>query len=94
VQRQCADAFVEGRRIVPETIKVTAMLPATPGAPATSTAAPDRVFGAVSGDRGWVLLLGEAAEAPATFGAGWRPDRQLAARPGVEVWTAVRESGQ
>jgi hypothetical protein len=93
VQRQCAEGFVEGRRIVPESVHLTSVGPAAAGAPATSVGAPERVVGAVSGDRAWVLLLGEAVEAPATLGAGWRPERQLAARPGVEVWTLVRGSG-
>jgi hypothetical protein len=93
VQRHCAEGFVEGRRIVPESVHLTSVGTAAAGAPATSAGAPERVIGAVSGDRAWVLLLGEAVEAPATVGAGWRPDRQLAARPGVEVWTLVREPG-
>jgi hypothetical protein len=93
VQRRCAEGFVEGRRIVPERVHLTPVGPAEAGAPLTSAGAPDQVVSAISGDRAYVLLVGDAVETPATLAAGWRPVQQLAARPGVEVWTLIRGPG-
>ncbi|HEX2309157.1 MAG TPA: hypothetical protein VHH91_00445 [Vicinamibacterales bacterium] len=92
VQRQCAEAFVEGRKVVPDSVRLTAILPGDTAAPARSVSAPERVFSGVAGTRAWVLLLGDATRTKPAFASGWRPETEIAKRPGVQVWTAVRES--
>jgi hypothetical protein len=92
VQRQCADAFVEGRKVAPDDVHLTPILPGNTVAPARSVSFPEGVFSGVAGGRAWVLLLGEAARTKPAFASGWRPEKDIANRPGVQVWTAVRES--
>jgi hypothetical protein len=92
VQQQCAEAFVGGRRVVADSVQLTPILPENTAAPARSASGPERVFSGVAGGRAWVLLLGDATRTKPAFASGWRPETQIANRPGVQVWTAVRES--
>ena len=90
IQQRCAEAFVEGRRIVPENVRLTpadseiasARVPQAGGGEA-------RVFTATAGSRAWVLVLGGSTPA-LRWQHGWRPERRMAGRPEVEMWTAVR----
>jgi hypothetical protein len=91
VQRRCADAFVEGRRIVPEDVNPTIVDAASAGAPATLAGGVNgRIFTATAGDRAWSLILGGSNEAAVRWHGGWRAGTRIAQRPGVEVWTAGR----
>jgi hypothetical protein len=90
VQRQCADAFVEGRQVVPASVHLTTVSAGDLAAPARSATAPERVFSGIAGDRAWVLLLGDATRTTPAYSAGWQPEKELAERPGVQVWTAIR----
>jgi hypothetical protein len=91
VQRRCADAFIEGRRIIPDAIS-PAIADAPPaGAPATLVdGAVGHVFSAIAGDRAWSLVLSGTDKGGVRWQQGWRAGQRVAARPGVEVWTAVR----
>lgn len=92
VQRQSADAFIAGATIAPDDVMLT-FVPATDaGAPAGDTQTPGarpRVFAGVAGSRAWVVLVGLDGS-KASWRGGWRPERRVATRPGVEVWTAAR----
>jgi hypothetical protein len=91
VQRRCADAFVEGRRIVPEDVDPTIVDAASAATPATlADGTNGRVFTATAGDRAWSLILGKGNEAAVRWHHGWRAGTRIARRPGVEVWTAAR----
>jgi hypothetical protein len=91
VQRRCAAAFVEGRRIVAEHVTVTPAGVGNIPSPATAASgAGDRVFTATAGDRAWTLVLGDASMPAVRWLHGWRPEKRLAQKPGLEVWTAVR----
>jgi hypothetical protein len=92
VQQQSADAFIAGATIAPDDVMLT-FVPATDaGAPIgdtpTSGARP-RVFAGVAGRRAWVVLVGLDGS-KASWRPGWRPERRVSTRPGVEVWTGRR----
>ena len=91
VQQRCADAFVEGRRIVPEDVNPTIVDAASAAAPAAvADGVNARVFSATADDRAWSLILGQSNEVGVRWDHGWRAAKRIAQRPGVEVWTAVR----
>ncbi len=91
VQQRCADAFVEGRRIVPEDVDPTIVDAASAAAPAAvADGVNARVFSATADDRAWSLILGQSNEVGVRWDHGWRAAKRIAQRPGVEVWTAVR----
>ena len=84
VQRECAGAFIEGFRIVPEDVSPTIV------DVAAADGASGGVFSATSGDRAWSLLLGESTAAGVRWPRGWSGGKRIAHKPGVEVWTAAR----
>ena len=84
VQRECAGAFIEGFRIVPEDVSPTIV------DAAAADGASGGVFSATSGDRAWSLLLGESTAAGVRWPRGWSGGKRIAHKPGVEVWTAAR----
>ncbi len=92
IQQRCAEAFVEGRRIVPENVRLT---PADSEVASVRVRVPQagggeaRVFTATAGSRAWVLVLGGSTPA-LRWQHGWRPERRVAGRPEVEMWSAVR----
>jgi hypothetical protein len=91
VQRQCADAFIEGRGLIPPEVNPELVDSGTAGAPATlADGAQGRIFQATSGDRAWSLILGERNGAGIRWSRGWSAGKRIAQRPGVEVWTAGR----
>ena len=91
IQRQCAGAFVEGVRILPEDVTPTIVDAASTGAPSgAADGASGRAFSATSGDRAWSLILGESTAAGVRWPSGWSGGKRIAQKPGVEVWTAAR----
>jgi hypothetical protein len=92
IQRQCAGAFVEGVRMLPEDVTPTIVDVASAGAPAAAAAdgASGRAFSATSGDRAWSLILGESPAGGVRWPSGWSGGKRIAQKPGVEVWTAAR----
>jgi hypothetical protein len=92
VQQQAAEAFIAGATAVPEDVTLKFVPESASDAPARDappTGAAPRVFAAVGGQRAWVVTIGaEGSKVP--WQGGWRPDRRVAGRPGVEVWTAVK----
>jgi hypothetical protein len=89
VQRQCAEAFMAGRRLLPEDVRVAYAGGST--APAHLGVGPrGEILAGVAGERAWVLVLGPAAGAPLRWQGGWRPTARVAERRGVEVWVAAR----
>ena len=91
VQRQCADAFIEGRGLIPPEVNPELVDSGTAGAPATlADGAQGQIFQAASGDRAWSVILGERNGAGIRWSRGWSAGKRIAQRPGVEVWTAGR----
>jgi hypothetical protein len=92
VQEQAAIAFIAGATIAPDDVMLT-FVPATDaGAPVRDTRTPGaspRVFAGVKGGRAWVVLIGLDGSKASWQGA-WRPERRVATRPGVDVWTGTR----
>lgn len=92
VQQQAAAAFTAGATIAPDDVRLT-FVPATDaGAPVGDTPPPGarpRVFAGVAGSRAWVVLVGLDGSKVSWQGA-WRPERRVATRPNVEVWTGTR----
>ena len=92
IQQQAADAFIAGTRIAPADAALTFVPASAAEAPVRDDQTPGaraRVFAGVADDRAWVVLLGIHGPTVKWQG-GWRPERRVAQRPGVEVWTAVK----
>jgi hypothetical protein len=86
VQQECARAFIEGTRVVPDDVTVSPS-----GVEGAIGADPPRwTVGGTAGSRAYVVTLGTASDEPPRFLPAWHGATRLAARPGVEVWTAVR----
>lgn len=90
VQQQCAAAFIQGRRAVPDEVVMEKTDERT--APATlATRRADRaLLSGIDGNRAWVLALGEGTSDAMRWHAGWTPETRVAERPGVVLWSAVR----
>jgi len=86
VQQDCARAFVEGTRVIPDALTVAASGPDAP----VGNDAPEWTVGGTAGSRAFVVTLGPASEAPPRFLPIWHGATRVATRPGVEIWTAVR----
>jgi hypothetical protein len=92
VQQQSADAFIAGATIAPDDVMLR-FVPATDAsAPVSDTQTPGarpRVFAGVAGSRALVVLVGLDGST-ASWRGGWRPERRVATRSGVEVWAGAR----
>ena len=92
IQQQAAAAFIAGTRIAPANVTLT-FVPATAADAPVHDAQPPggrpRTFAGVADDRAWVVLLGLHGS-KAKWQHGWRPEKRVAQRPGIEVWTAVK----
>ena len=86
VQQRCARAFIAGTRFVSDDVTV---LPSVHDGPVEEPS-PEWTVTGTGGGHGFVVTLGPAAKTAPRFRPGWRDSTRIAARPGVEVWTAVR----
>jgi hypothetical protein len=41
----------------------------------------------MSGDRGWLALVGDASDRPVAWKGPWTIEKRVGAMPGVAVWT-------
>jgi hypothetical protein len=88
VQRECATAFVEGRRLIPDDVRLEV---AAGGSVATlADDAQGALLAGVEGNRAYVLVLGRVGASQVRWSSGWRPETPVGERPGVAVWSATR----
>jgi hypothetical protein len=91
VQRQCAGAFIAGRRIVPAGERPTAAgLHGDDAVARLAEGAAGAIVSGVADRRAWVLLLGPLDASAVSWQNGWRRGERLVERGEVEAWTATR----
>jgi hypothetical protein len=88
VQQACADAFVEGSRIVPVDDRLVfknATWADSPIVKARFDETVIRAYTGVAGSAAWTVLVGLSGDPGLELRSPWRIARRLAQRPGVEV---------
>jgi len=88
VQQACADAFVEGSRIVPVDDRLVFKNATWADSPIVKARFDDtiiRAYTGVGGSAAWTVLVGLSGDPGLELRAPWRFARRLAQRPGVEV---------
>jgi hypothetical protein len=92
VQQRCAAAFIEGLTLVPEDTRLTFR----PAGTQASPIARERLegggfaFAGTTNGHGWLIALGVRDAGQVPLERGWRRERRVANRPGVQVWTVER----
>ena len=88
-QQSCAEAFIAGATVVPDDVVLSEVDDGTPDAArlredlhALGTGA----FAAVSGNRGWLALVGEGSDRAIVWKGSWRIEKRIAQWRGVSVW--------
>jgi hypothetical protein len=92
-QQACAEAFVEGSRLVPVPERLVfknAGWADSPVAGADFEETIVRAYSGVAGSRAWTTLVGVSGDPGLRLQHGWRIASQLAARPGVTVLELAR----
>ncbi|MEZ5319402.1 MAG: hypothetical protein R2752_18520 [Vicinamibacterales bacterium] len=92
VQQRCAAAFIDGTRILPDAITLTAALAGTPDSPLPAPAPVEngwRVAG-VSDRAAIAVEGGRPAGAPPAWRGGWTMDALVVDRPELRVWRLTR----
>ena len=91
IQRECAAAFVAGRRLVPPNVRLQ---PGGHGSvPAVATLAEGArgsLLDGVDGSRAYVLVMGPVGESQVLWSAGWRDRARVGERDDAVVWSATR----
>jgi hypothetical protein len=93
-QQRSAEAFIEGATLVPDEVVLEHVEAGAKGAPIGRRGLEgDRAyaFAGVSGDRGWLVLIGIPDAKALEWTNGWRAGSHVAFRPGIEVWTIARD---
>ncbi len=93
-QRRCAEAFIQGATLVPDDVVLEYREAGAQDGPIGRRGldtAGRYAFAGVSGDRGWIVLIGIAGTSDLEWTNGWHARKQLAARPGIEVWAVERK---
>jgi hypothetical protein len=88
VQQACADAFVEGSRIVPSEDRLAFKNATWADSPVVKARFDDtiiRAYTGVGGGAAWTVLVGLSGDPGLELRAPWRIAKRLAQRPGVEV---------
>jgi hypothetical protein len=88
VQQACADAFVEGSRIVPSEDRLVfknATWADSPVVKARFEETITRAYTGIGGSGAWTVLVGLSGDPGLELRAPWRVAKRLAQRPGVEV---------
>jgi hypothetical protein len=88
VQQACADAFVEGSRIVPVEDRLVFKNATWADSPIVKARFEDtivRAYTGVGGSVAWTVLVGLSGDPGLELRPPWRIARRLAQRPGVEV---------
>jgi hypothetical protein len=88
VQQSCADAFVEGSRIVPAEDRLVFKNATWADSPVVKARFDEtiiRAYTGVGGSAAWTVLVGLSGDPGLELRGPWRIGRRLAQRPGVEV---------
>jgi hypothetical protein len=87
-QQSCADAFVEGSRIVPSEDRLVFKNATWADSPVVKARFDDtiiRAYTGIGGSAAWTVLVGLSGDPGLELRSPWRIGRRLAQRPGVEV---------
>ncbi|MCX6551186.1 MAG: carboxypeptidase-like regulatory domain-containing protein [Acidobacteria bacterium] len=103
VQRACAEAFLDGTRIVPDDVTLTfqnAGWSASPvkafrvGDPALVPNTAVRAYSGLSSTHNVLALVGVAGDPGVEWHGGWRPAGMLTDRDALQIWTLRHEEAQ
>jgi len=94
-QTACARAFIAGATMVPDNVMLADVDARTPdGETLRRNLEPlgPQAFAAVSGNGGWLALVGDGSDRQPTWQAPWTVEKRVAHQPGVSVWTFRRRA--
>jgi hypothetical protein len=92
-QKACAGAFIAGATLVPDDVVLSDVDERTPDA---ATLRQDieqlgpRALAGISGNRGWLALVGENSDREISWQRSWKIEQRIAQWPGAAVWTFSR----
>jgi hypothetical protein len=89
-QKACAEAFIAGATVVPDDVVMSEIDERTPHAAtlrADMAALGPRAFAGVSGNRGWLALVGEGSDRDVVWKGPWKIEKRIAHHPGVSMWS-------
>jgi hypothetical protein len=92
-QQACAAAFIAGATVVPDDVVLSEVDHRTPDAARLREdleALGPRAFAAVSGNRGWLVLVGDGSDRPIVWKGSWSIEKRIAQWRGVSVWAFHR----
>lgn len=90
VQRQCAEAFVAGSKIIPSASRLDYKNAGFHDSPVKGFDGGVRAYSFIAGGEGYTIALGFSGEPAIEWQNGWRPGTVLADLPGVRVWQLAR----
>jgi hypothetical protein len=94
-QQRCAEAFIEGTALVPDDAVLEYVPAGAKGSPIGMRGLGQEsryAFAGISGDHGWVVLIGVSGPDALEWTNGWRATARVASRPGIQVWTLERQA--
>jgi hypothetical protein len=89
-QKACADAFIAGATVVPDDVRLSELDERTLDGKALRedvAALGPRAFAAVSGNRGWLALVGDDSNRHVAWKRPWTIDTRVDGMPGIAVWS-------
>lgn len=93
VQQRCAEAFIEGTRVIPDEVRPEFQNATWPSGPVRSARFGEgvwKVYSGVSGPRGWTVALGLTRDPGIVWANGWSPAGIVAEKPGIRVYAIAR----
>lgn len=92
-QQRCAEAFIEGTRLIPDNVRPefqNATWPTSPVRSARFGRDVWKVYSGVSGSQGWTVALGLRRDPGIVWANGWEPTGVIAEKPGIRVYAITR----
>ncbi|MEW5982275.1 MAG: hypothetical protein AB1806_07875 [Acidobacteriota bacterium] len=94
IQQRCAEAFIEGTRVIPDDVRPEVQEGERGTSPVQSAGLGRdvwRCLSGVSGSRGWTVLLDLPRDPGIVWADGWSPTGVIAERPGIRVYAIARD---